>query len=177
MAKSALYVTHVHTEALTMADRIVVLESGVIMGIGTPRELYDNPPNRFVAQFLGRPPINLTRSVVVTENDVRVLQPHGWRIPAAHLDVRSEQPIEVGIRPEDVRLREHSGGADGWRIVSHEFLGDKIFYALTKGENGITALVDAHSPMHDGAIVDLEPMIERLLLFDPMSGRRISTTR
>ncbi len=175
MAKTSLYVTHDQTEALTMADRIVVLDAGRVMGVGTPQDLYDNPPNRFVAHFLGRPPINLIAGQVGEAGGAPTLQPHGWRAPAVldGLDLRNSLKIEIGIRPEHVRLRETQTDA-GWRIVSREFLGDKICYGLQRGSDQLTVLSDSHAPFNQGAWVDAEPILQRLMLFDLQSGARIS---
>jgi ABC-type sugar transport system ATPase subunit len=174
LAKTALYVTHDQTEALTMADRIIVLESGCIMGVGTPQDLYDNPPNRFVAQFLGRPPINLITGNLVEEGGTFVLTPHGWRLPAtAKRSAGTRNAVEIGIRPEHLQITENSTG-NGWQIVSQEFLGDKIHYSLTKGPDSLTVLSDSHTPLSQGAKVEVEPMMERVLLFDPTTGGRLS---
>jgi ABC-type sugar transport system ATPase subunit len=178
MGKTALYVTHDQTEALTMADRIVVLESGRVMGIGTPQDLYDFPPNRFVARFLGRPPINLIDGDVVEKNGSLVLNPHGWAIPMLSGDRRpaGKRQVEIGIRPEHLRLRKRETD-NGWRIVAQEFLGDKIFYSLTQEGEFITVLSDSHTPQDIDSLVEIEPMLERVMVFDPQSGERISARR
>lgn len=174
-AKTSLYVTHDQTEALTMADRIVVLDSGRIMGIGTPKELYDDPPNRFVAQFLGRPPINLLRTTfggggsvaldaVGLPGEVRLAEP-----------VKSSQQLEIGIRPEHVALSDQGEDRD-WRIESHEFLGDKMFYSLMSDQFRISALADAHSRYETGALVSVRPVLGRILVFDAATGRRFEHT-
>lgn len=175
LGKTSLYVTHDQTEALTMADRIVVLASGRMMGLGTPQDLYDNPPNRFVARFLGRPPINIILGALTSENGSLTLGPLGWRIPDAlrRADLSSLTSVEIGIRPEHLHLRDRFS-ANGWQIVSREFLGDKVHYSLRRGAIEIAALSDSHAPFGDNAVVDVEPIVERLLFFDPTSGARIS---
>ena len=168
LAKTSLYVTHDQTEALTMADRIVVLNEGRIMGVGTPQDLYDNPPNRFVAQFLGRPPINL-----IAEADVRV---YGWRLPsfAQTVGINESSQVQSGIRPEHVRVTRDTVGG-GWRVMAREFLGDKIQYTLDQRGAQLTALADAHAPLEVDEYVRVEPILERILVFDTMSGLRITS--
>ncbi len=178
LAKTSLYVTHDQTEALTMADRIVVLDAGRIMGVGTPQDLYDSPPNRFVAQFLGRPPINLISATASTESGEVVIHPHGWKLPRIealnpHGGSRS---IQIGIRPEHVRVSS-TGAADAWQVVAREFLGDKIHYTLARASDRVSVLADARDPLAMNDRVVAEPIPERLLFFDSSSGLRIDQHR
>jgi ABC-type Fe3+/spermidine/putrescine transport system ATPase subunit len=130
---TTLYVTHDRREALSMSDRIVVLRDGVIEQSGTPRELYDRPANRFVAEFLGF--ANLVRATVtqVADGSLAVLanelgEGTELRI-AAREDDRSPAPgdeIDVVIRPEMARAGEGANGnAIRGRIASSEFFGNR----------------------------------------------------
>lgn len=177
LAKTSLYVTHDQTEALTMADRMVLLDAGRIMGVGTPQDLYENPPNRFVAQFLGRPPINLISGSVSMHGGEALVGPHGWRALNAvdFSRLAPNSPIEIGIRPEHLRISECSDGR-GWKIVAREFLGDKIYYNLSKESDVLSALSDAHTPLDSDTQVNVVPIVDRLLFFDPASGDRIPTS-
>lgn len=174
LAKTSLYVTHDQTEALTMADRMVLLDAGRIMGFGTPQDLYENPPNRFVAQFLGRPPINLIPGLISKREGVTLIGPHGWQAPntVALGQLSANSPIEVGIRPEHLRVSRCTDGK-GWKIVAREFLGDKIYYNLSRGSDVLSALSDAHTPFDQDAQINVDPIVDRLLFFDPASGDRI----
>lgn len=176
LAKTSLYVTHDQTEALTMADRMVLLDAGTIMGIGTPQDLYENPPNRFVAQFLGRPPINVIRGTLTSRDGSVIAGPHGWpaQLSESSVHLAANATVEIGIRPEHLRV---SSCADqsGWRILAREFLGDKIYYSLSKGNDLLAALSDAHTPFAQSAYVNIEPMPDRLLFFDAVSGDRLPT--
>jgi len=112
-----VYVTHDQTEAMTLADRIVVLNNGYIEQVGTPMELYNNPANRFVAGFIGSPQINF--------------------IEAAHLDIQDAKTI--GIRPEHISLNEKSGDIAG--TVSHvEHLGGDTNIYLDCGDIGLISI-------------------------------------
>lgn len=172
LGKTSLYVTHDQTEALTMADRIVVLESGRLMGIGTPQELYDDPPNRFVAQFLGRPTINMLSATLRHADGAMFVEPLGWRT-FSRSGMTWPPTVEVGVRPEHVQLRADGDGR--WRIESQEFLGDKVQCVVTDGQRQLTVLAEAHAALPIGATVAPEPRPDRLLFFDPTSGQRLRT--
>lgn len=174
LAKTSLYVTHDQTEALTMADRIVMLDQGAIMGIGTPQELYDDPPSRFVAQFLGRPPINLINVSLngATSGDGAGI--YGWQLPVTVESSIARQEMQVGIRPEHLRVTA-SATPNEWQVIAREFLGDKIHYTLAHGSDQLTALADAHTPFDIDSQVGIDPIPGRFLLFDAESGARIRT--
>jgi ABC-type sugar transport system ATPase subunit len=174
LAKTSLYVTHDQTEALTMADRIVVLNDGSVMGVGTPQSLYDNPPNRFVAQFLGRPPINLITATAQRGGVGAGFSAHGWSLPLVSDITELPRTMQVGIRPEHLRVTSAPPDSE-WRVVAREFLGDKIHYTLTQSGDQLTALADAHTPFGVDTHVKVEPIPDRFLLFDPATGLRIPT--
>ncbi|NOZ32100.1 MAG: sn-glycerol-3-phosphate ABC transporter ATP-binding protein UgpC [Alphaproteobacteria bacterium] len=106
-----IYVTHDQVEAMTLADRIVVLRDGVIEQIGAPLDLYDNPVNKFVASFLGSPKINFlsARVVDVGEGAATLSLRNGARfvVPMPTGDVKKDDALTIGVRPEDFAI---SGG-------------------------------------------------------------------
>ena len=115
-----LYVTHDQTEALTLADRIVCMSMGHVQQVGTPLELYDSPANRFVASFIGLPPMNFF-DVTVREDE---LEGHGFRVKLSEEEKGALLPyagkeIELGVRPEDVI----GGGEIAMNVFSNENLG------------------------------------------------------
>jgi len=175
MRKTSLYVTHDQAEALTMADRIVVLDSGRVQAIGPPEHLYSNPPNRFVAEFLGRPTINLVHVDLVDVDGQTALQPMGWILPAGTkrpLPVHSGGGIIAGIRAEHLALSAGRGTGNG-RIVGREFLGDRTQYTLELSGFRLTAFTTPGIEFETGTSVEVTPSPERLLFFDPASGQRI----
>src|SRR3546814_13122377 len=111
VCSSDLYVTHDQAEALTLADRIVVMKDGVIQQIGTPDEIYERPGNMFVASFLGNPPINYLEGRLERERDVLHFRRGAVSLPlpaslAARLQGASpDGGVVLGIRPEDVNDR------------------------------------------------------------------------
>lgn len=145
---TVIYVTHDQAEALTLGDRIVVLEQGKIQQLGEPDEVYERPANRFVAGFIGTPPMNLIEGKIVAAESARATPDDsaacfaaaGWSTPVAaeHREALASfarEPVVLGIRPEHVRLvRTGSEGAgspapDGsWpmaaRVATIESMGD-----------------------------------------------------
>ena len=109
LGTTMVYVTHDQVEAMTMADRIVVLRAGAVMQVGSPRALYERPANRFVAQFIGSPRMNV--------------------LPAAAFPGAPPGATEVGVRPEALRLGE---GALAGRVTAIEYTGaDSLIHAAT----------------------------------------------
>src|SRR5579872_5078750 len=105
---TTIYVTHDQVEAMTMGDRIVVMRDGVIQQTAPPKELYDHPVNRFVAGFIGSPPMNFMNAELVRDGDRLYAQTSGVKtlVPAtlaSKLPATSNGKIVLGIRPEDVR--------------------------------------------------------------------------
>ncbi len=139
-----IHVTHDQVEAMTLAERIVVLRDGRVEQVGTPRELYLHPANRFVAGFLGSPPMNFLDSRVVTSGDgwIECLAPGDLRL---RVGVVRDPGVDgggvvLGIRPEDLRLgrRDHGVVVSG-RVVHMEYLGSVLYvHAECASEDGPT---------------------------------------
>jgi ABC-type sugar transport system ATPase subunit len=131
LGTTMIYVTHDQVEAMTLADKIVVLDAGRICQVGTPSELYDRPANRFVAAFIGTPPMNILpvkvgpgeadRTVIEFSNNLRTELPIGP--PERVRDLSTTQGLELGIRPEHVSLCAHGTGHLEGSIVLVERLG------------------------------------------------------
>ncbi|MGO8063967.1 ABC transporter ATP-binding protein [Rhizobium leguminosarum] len=132
-----IYVTHDQVEAMTMADRIVVLNKGRIEQVGTPLELYRHPRNIFVAAFLGSPAINLITATVASSDaagsTLTIGEGDRMTVPHASLDVGSR--VTIGIRPEVLSLNENGDISGTVDVVEH--LGDVLLVYVTIG-NGQT---------------------------------------
>jgi len=119
---TTLLVTHDQVEAITMADRIICMNNGEIAQIGTPEELYRRPRNKFVAGFIGSPPINfvpgIAQSATVVAGECRL---------ALNMDI--EGPVTLGLRPEDIKLSPSSKGLMG-TISMVEPMGREVFYLI-----------------------------------------------
>src|SRR5690606_32249333 len=112
LGRTMIYVTHDQTEAMTLADRIVVLHDGNIAQIGTPLEIYRDPSSTFVAGFIGSPEINLLDAKCLGPESTDVVLADGTRLPIpAPLALPEGQPLAYGIRPQ------HIGVAEGGRLA------------------------------------------------------------
>jgi ABC-type sugar transport system ATPase subunit len=116
LGTTMLYVTHDQIEAMAMADRIVVMDLGVVMQLGTPDDLFDRPANLFVAGFIGEPPMNLVKGQVRREQGQLLFQSNGLCLPiqnpatVAALDRANKTDLTLGVRPLHVNPRGAPGG-------------------------------------------------------------------
>ena len=167
-----IYVTHDQIEAMTMADKIVVMQGGHIEQIGSPLELYDNPRNVFVAGFLGSPAMNFLEGVV-TGGDAPALQLEGvGRIPLSMAPMKDTgQPVIVGIRPEDIRLGDPDGIAASVLVI--EPTGSETHLVVQLGSQEITCVLRERVLLVPGQTVRLSLRSENLHFFDKRSQERI----
>ncbi len=147
VGSTTIYVTHDQTEAMTMADRIVVMKDGYIQQVGSPYELYFNPVNMFVAGFIGEPPMNFVRSDV-KGGSISVL---GREIELSHLisddDLKSREgkPVALGFRPEGIVLGEQENAYVFEATVDlTELLGDNTNVYVSDGDTSLILKVDPH---------------------------------
>jgi ABC-type sugar transport system ATPase subunit len=174
--KTTLYVTHDQAEALTMADRVIVLNHGKILGIGPPEQLYRDPPNRFVATFLGRPAMNLIPGQIHTNGESYSIDPPGWNLSGECLagqGIADGQPILAGVRAEHLRFVAAGAGPSG-QIQNREFLGDKILYYISLGPNTVSLLAEPTDQRDLNADVCIAPDDGHVLFFDPANGQRLA---
>ena len=173
MRTTFVYVTHDQAEALTLADRIVVMKEGQIQQVGTPDEVYDRPSNMFVASFLGNPPINYLEGAIEDEAGTPVFRYGSLRIslPAGKLRAVTAAPVVLGIRPEDV-LRD---SAPGWPVLTGVVdsvlpVGSDRFLGLKVEGCDVFVRVDKETHHVLGQRVSFGLRPERLHLFDKASG-------
>jgi multiple sugar transport system ATP-binding protein len=134
LSATMIYVTHDQVEALTLADRIVVLDSGDIQQVGSPLELYERPANKFVAQFIGSPTMNI---MPVSPANGGVKLPDGSFLPLPHL-ADTRDAVDLGIRPEHIDVVD----ADGRHLTA---VADVVEHLGS--DTNIYALVDGLGPM------------------------------
>jgi multiple sugar transport system ATP-binding protein len=156
LASTMVYVTHDQVEAMTLADRIVVLKDGLIMQVGSPRELYENPDNVFVAQFIGSPKMNLLPCSSGTGLDA----------------IAADSAVQLGVRPEHVEVvAAGTGHCDGTVQVS-EYLGADYFHYIDCGPLGLVTVRTAGSDQEiEGQTVGLRFDTTRLHFFGPDDQR------
>ncbi|WP_026374322.1 ABC transporter ATP-binding protein [Agrococcus lahaulensis] len=171
---TTVYVTHDQTEALTMGDRIAVLKDGVLQQVGTPRELYGQPANQFVAGFIGSPAMNLME-LPVTERGIE-FGSHITPVPREQL-AAAKGHVVVGVRPEDISVAE--SGGDGLPVLVdlvEELGADGYLYGHADVEGkrvDIVARVDGRTHASLGDTVYITPDPEHMHLFDSDSGNRL----
>lgn len=171
---TSIYVTHDQIEAMTMADRIVVMHDGIVEQIGTPLELYDTPANLFVAGFIGSPAINLIRGNLRRDGG------RAWVATEAGIDLplgdnvggQDGQPVVYGFRPE--HLTPVNGSGLPVRVEVVEPTGANTFvYAELSGAQ-ICGVFSERRGFTAGETLHLMPQLDRVHLFDVASGRRLA---
>jgi multiple sugar transport system ATP-binding protein len=174
LGTTTIYVTHDQVEAMTMGDRVAVLKEGFLQQCATPRELYDNPANMFVAGFMGSPGMNLIE-VPIVDGGVDlcgILVP----VPRATLHAASSKTVVLGVRPEDLVISA-SGIACDVELVE-ELGADAYIYgraSMGAHEQTIVARTDWRHPPSKGARLALAPAnADCIHIFDTGSGTRIS---
>ena len=166
LGTTTVYVTHDQIEAMTMADRIVVMREGRISQVGAPLELYDTPANTFVAGFIGSPSMNLIEGVI---SKGRFFAP-GIDLPMpSGVALEDGRKITYGIRPEHLALSGHGLAAS---VVVVEPTGAEIHLVLRVGDQELTVVVRERQAIHPGQILHLSPMPGMIHLFDE-EGERI----
>ena len=175
---TTVYVTHDQTEAMTMADHIVLLKDGHIMQQGTPNEMYDHPANEFVAGFLGTPQINIFPCDVKEENGALVLDAGSFRLIAPDsvkefLAPYAGKKVDLGIRPSDFELTKEGTGAIPGHVDSIEPLGDAYLVYVRVGEKVVVYKYAGETAPEEKELL-LAPNMAKLHLFDPQTEERIN---
>ena len=164
---TTIYVTHDQTEAMTLADRIVVMKDGYVQQIGTPYELYFKPVNVFVAGFIGEPPMNFVRGTITggrIDFGNQALDLSAARPDIAELEGRG---IVFGFRPEAVSLQPREGACRvDCTVELTEMLGDNTNVYITAGEQQAILKVDSHETPETDAPLSFYIPAESIYLFD-----------
>jgi multiple sugar transport system ATP-binding protein len=171
---TTIYVTHDQIEAMTMADRIVVLRDGNIEQVGTPLELYDTPANVFVAEFIGSPAMNMLPARLSTDGGRRAAVIDGGSRIALPPELAGVdgQAILVGIRPEHLSVAPSADGLTG-RVELVEPLGAQVQIIADVGGRPVTALLNERVLPPLGSNIALAPKSDAVHAFDAESGRRL----
>jgi multiple sugar transport system ATP-binding protein len=172
LATTTIYVTHDQIEAMTMADKIVVMQDGLVEQIGAPLELYDFPDNLFVAGFIGSPAMNFLKGTIGANGSAEFQGPAGTRLPLAAAPNGSQgRPAIYGIRPEHFTLADDGAEAE---IVVVEPTGSEIQVAARMGGQDITAVFRERHQFKPGDKVRLKPDPRLVHLFDQSTGKRLN---
>jgi multiple sugar transport system ATP-binding protein len=172
LGTTSIYVTHDQVEAMTMADRIVVLHDGRVEQIGTPLDLYDHPANRFVAGFIGSPAMNFIPGTLHRDGGAWV-DAGGVRLPVAPGNAgRDGQKVVYGIRPEHLPL------GDGPQSVAVtvgvvEPTGADTYVFGEAADTQLCAVFTERHAFRPGETIRLVPRLEAVHLFDAETGRTL----
>lgn len=163
---TTIYVTHDQVEAMTLADRIVVLDRGKIQQIGTPQEIYDRPMNRMVATFLGSPPMNLI-AATIAESSIQI----GNQSFPISIDLSPGQ-FDLGIRPEHISVDAQEPHCRA-EVSVIEPLGREVLVRAVLEGRSINLQTDPAMNLKLGDRLPLRFDLDRLFLFDQSSGMRV----
>ena len=167
MGITTIYVTHDQIEAMTLAHRVAILEKGVLQQLATPAQIYNDPENLFVAQFIGSPPMNVVHGSL--EGSEFVTQ--GVRINTLVQD-RIEKAV-MGIRPEDCAVASTAEGTLTGKIYTNELIGDHTLVTVNWGDDQISVKAPKDFTGQQGDEVGLIIPSDRLFVFDESTGSRI----
>ncbi|MCW8346790.1 sn-glycerol-3-phosphate ABC transporter ATP-binding protein UgpC [Vibrio sp. ZSDZ65] len=165
-----IYVTHDQVEAMTLADRIVVLSAGRIEQVGTPLELYTNPCNVFVAQFIGSPSMNISPASMIKAGDVsRIRAENGVEVdlPISASDTLNGLPLQIGIRPEDFLVSTEREALISGEVLFVESLGEvTLLHIRVEGhEESTVAKLPGILDFHKGERIHLTAQPEKVHVF------------
>ncbi|NOD65976.1 ABC transporter ATP-binding protein [Ruegeria sp. HKCCD7303] len=166
LAVTTIYVTHDQIEAMTLADRVVVMKQGVVQQVGSPTEIYDTPANTFVASFIGNPAMNLM------EGQVR-----NGTFLADHVEIANinapDGPLTLGFRAEDATLAEDGRGQINAPIYTQELLGDATMISVRVGGALVSVKANKNFRAEIDDMVSISVPVEICHLFDGQTGERI----
>ena len=171
LGTTTVYVTHDQIEAMTMADKIVVMHDGLVEQIGAPLELYDRPDNLFVAGFIGSPAMNFLRGAVRANGLAEFEGPGGLRLPLAAPAGWNGRSIVCGIRPEHFALADDGAEAE---IQVIEPTGSELQVVAKLGGEDIIAVFRERHQFKPGDKIRLKPDPRLVHLFDAESGKRLN---
>jgi len=181
-----VYVTHDQIEAMSMGDRLIVLRDGVVQQMGTPLEIYNEPANRFVASFIGSPPMNFISCSTDMREGRMFLVGEGISIKLPtekqkllETGIVENRQVVLGIRPEDILERRlYDGPLDGnvveARVEFVEALGSEVIATCTLGEREIVARLNPRTRARSDEMIELVFDLAHVKLFDTATGEALA---
>ena len=164
---TTLYVTHDQIEAMTLASRVAILERGVLQQLDTPANIYNDPANLFVAQFIGSPPMNVVKGAIegknFLNNGAKIATPMAGKVASAVL----------GVRPEDCSIVAPTKGSIKGEIYAIELIGDHTLVTLRAGGGMLTVKAAKDFTAKLGENVGVAFSTEHIFVFDESNGQRI----
>jgi multiple sugar transport system ATP-binding protein len=171
---TSIYITHDQLEAMAMADRIAIMNQGMVEQIGTPQEIYDRPNTMFVADFIGAPPMSFLDVRASLSRGARSIEIDGVPIEMPEVfEDRAEGRFALGVRPENVSFAD-SSQLRGC-VIGAEYLGTTQIVTVTTANGQIKARLPSANAVRVGEQVGLALRPDRLSLFDASSGQALSS--
>ncbi len=175
LGNTVMYVTHDQLEAMTLADRIVVMRNGVIEQTGTPSELFNSPASSFVATFIGSPPMNVFPCTLTSDADQPAVRVGNDKLslPASALQsVAGSTDLLFGVRPEDMHLAPRDGTQPIHGLVELvEPLGGESFVHVRIGEHLVIVRSEGRRVVESDKPITLHVDLQRIYLFDAVTDR------
>ena len=174
---TTVYVTHDQIEAMTMADKIVILRDGYIEQEGSPLDVYDRPANLFVAEFVGSPSMNMLKGEVITEG-VRLADGTILPLPPHH-KAKLGQKVVYGVRPEHLKLSKTTQGTGilgigtPGKVNVIEPTGPEMHIYASMGSQEVCSITNDRVSLTRDENVEFSPQLDRVHLFDAASGKVI----
>ncbi|MBD3291727.1 MAG: TOBE domain-containing protein, partial [Armatimonadia bacterium] len=179
-----IYVTHDQVEAMTMGDRIAVMRNGEVQQCASPQEIFDRPANRFVAGFIGSPPMNFIDALLVDDDEELSVESEGLAVvlPERFREIkdvreRANGPIVFGIRPTDIHdsslpgpVTPQTGNLVRTQVEVVEPMGAESMVYLRAGEHDLVASLDSATCAEEGAELEVALNLDRAHLFDAETG-------
>ncbi|HUG47822.1 MAG TPA: sn-glycerol-3-phosphate ABC transporter ATP-binding protein UgpC [Candidatus Limnocylindria bacterium] len=178
---TVVYVTHDQVEAMTMGNRIAVMNNGLLQQVGPPQELYEHPVNRFVAGFIGSPAMNFIDVNPARDGDRVSLRAENVELTVPDRLRGSVQEagesLTAGVRPEHFEVGEGGGDRAKFRTTVDvvEFLGNEELLHVRLGEHDLVAIVDASHRVRPGDVLDLNVPVDKIHIFDQESGTALTS--
>lgn len=171
MGATTVYVTHDQLEAMQMGDKIVVMNHGVVEQFGVPQDIYDWPATKFVAKFIGSPPMNFLdfEGMIAIGSSNVVLAGHDVAIPKSLQGATGK--LTLGVRPEHIRLSDSS--AYRAEVIAAEYLGTTQIITLATANGEAKARISSADAVRPGETVGLEFDARNLTVFEPAKGRAL----
>jgi len=169
VGNTIVFVTHDQVEAMTMADRIVIMKDGHIQQVGTPQEVFHQPTNLFVAQFIGAPAMNMLNG---QWHQAEVKLENGDSIDLANRSTSNKVSVVLGIRPDDLFVSEKESIFSGTVNVLEPLGSETLVYVTVNGTE-VIAKASGRTPPNVGDVVNLHAVAENMHLFNASTGTRI----
>jgi multiple sugar transport system ATP-binding protein len=171
---TTIYVTHDQLEAMSMGDRIAIMNGGCVEQIGSPQEVYDRPASLFVADFIGSPPMNFLHFEGSLQPGEVAVSFHGTRVAVPEIrESRAAAQLVLGVRPEHIRFSDSAEMRGS--VFGAEYLGTTQIVTVDTGHGRVAARLPSSTAVRIGETVGLVFRSERLSLFDAQSGAAIRT--